>query len=221
MEAVLAADDGKHTFRNSAYDRRSLDRYFTESWCTKCLLPFIPEYVRKGTIWEPACGRGDMSRVLIEDGLDVVSSDLDPSEFDGDLGSIAELNFLETTSKSGIVANAIITNPPYGDNAERFNRHALDFQEIDYVAMLLRHEYDAAKTRRDLFDRDQNFECTYAYKIVLVDRPVWDWWLPPVELDPWEEKKKNSPVYNYAWYVWDRQWNQPTTTFWRGKADVD
>ena len=62
-----------------------------------------------GTIWEPACGQGDMSKVLIGRGYDVLSTDLIDRGY-GEGG----IDFLDDDqiSRFGSVDN-IITNPPF------------------------------------------------------------------------------------------------------------
>ena len=62
-----------------------------------------------GTIWEPACGRGDMSQVFIDRGYDVLSTDLIDRGY-GEGG----VDFLDDDqiSRFGAVDN-IITNPPF------------------------------------------------------------------------------------------------------------
>jgi len=76
--------------------------------------PTPPEAVRAllsverfdGSIWEPACGDGAISKVLVEAGYQVVSTDLIGRGY-GQGG----LNFLKSTKP---LAKNIITNPPYG-----------------------------------------------------------------------------------------------------------
>jgi len=62
-----------------------------------------------GTIWEPACGRGDMSKVLIGRGYDVLSTDLIDRGY-GEGG----IDFLDDDqiSRFGQFDN-IVTNPPF------------------------------------------------------------------------------------------------------------
>ena len=68
-----------------------------------------------GNIWEPACGRGDMSQVFMDRGYDVLSTDL----IDRGWGE-GGVDFLDDDqiSRFGSVDN-VITNPPF--------RFALDF----------------------------------------------------------------------------------------------
>lgn len=92
----------------------------------------------------------------------------------------------------GFRPDCIISNPPYGKEAEKAVRKALKLMEPEkgYVAFLMRHEWDCAKTRRDLFDHP-----AFAAKITLRFRPIW------VEKKAGEKSK--SPRFSYAWYVWD------------------
>ena len=65
----------------------------------------------EGTIWEPACGRGDMSKVFIDNGYDVLSTDL----IDRDYGE-GGVDFLQDAqiNRFGEVDN-IITSPPFSE----------------------------------------------------------------------------------------------------------
>ena len=57
-----------------------------------------------GAIWEPACGEGDMSRVLEAAGYDVISTDL----IDRGYGEAPRDFLMEWTPR----APNIVTNPP-------------------------------------------------------------------------------------------------------------
>jgi len=82
------------------------DFYPTNSKVTQALLD---RETFTGKTWEPACGEGDMSKVLIENGLDVISSDLIDRGYGQ--GGVDFLNDNEI-KKYGKVDN-IITNPPF------------------------------------------------------------------------------------------------------------
>lgn len=186
----------------SGYERMEGDRYWTHSWLTTALLQsvgFIPN-----EIWEPAAGRGDITRVLRDNGFSVFSSDVNMSEFSDFEGEEAESDFLSTTTAPevndyhGVPVKGIITNPPYNiprGVAEKFVRHGLELlrdeeNEIHFMAMLLRSEFCNAKTRRDLFG-----EChEYDAEVVLTKRPRWDWWF--------RDKPIASPRHNFSWFVW-------------------
>ncbi len=102
--------------------------------------PTPPEAVRAllsveqfdGSIWEPACGDGAISRVLCTAGYDVVSTDL----VDHGFGTPSIDFLLERAPR----AKHIVTNPPYGRGlADRFVGRALALtrQTGGSVAMLL------------------------------------------------------------------------------------
>src|SRR5882724_8507263 len=69
-------------------------------------------------IWEPACGRGAISKVLEAAGYPVVSTDL--VQRDCGVGGIDFLSQTESRAKH------IVTNPPYGRGVgDAFVKHAL------------------------------------------------------------------------------------------------
>jgi hypothetical protein len=186
----------------SNYARNARDRYWTHPWVTTALLQSvkIPQY-----IWEPAAGRGDITNVLLNQGYDVFSSDIDMSEYrQSDYYSMNtyEDDFLSDDSLPEMVTNeqksqrteGIITNPPYGRNAVAFARHGLEImknnKDLKFMAMLMRSEFCHAKTRKDLFG-----ECEYYWgEVVLTTRPRWDWWF--------RDEPEASPRHNFSWFVW-------------------
>jgi hypothetical protein len=182
----MAKDDDPQLYA-SGYERNRLDRYWTNPWMTEELRKQVK---LPRPIWEPAAGRGDMSRAL--GGL-VYSSDIDISEFD--------------TSKvpvmpSGERCRAIITNPPYSEPrkgiADEFIRHGLDFFEDDgiaFMALLLRSEFRSAKTRFDIFGGCPH----YKGELVLTTRPRWDYGDP-------DAPENASPRHNFSWFLWEKDW---------------
>jgi hypothetical protein len=61
------------------------------------------------------------------------------------------------------------------------------------VAMLLRTDYDHAKTRQHLFGKCSSF----AKKLVLTQRIQWF------------EDSKGQPSFNHAWFIWDHRHKGP------------
>lgn len=160
--------------RDSGYERKERDLYETPEWVTTALVPHLP--AGQWAIWEPAAGSGKMSRALCLHGYSVTSSDIDEGK-----------DFL-LSEKPGHVY-AIVTNPPYV-LADEFSDHALTLikpQGYGFVAMLLRTDYDHAKTRRCYFTEHSAF----AKKVVLTRRIQWF------------EDSKGSPSFNHAWFIWD------------------
>lgn len=159
--------------RVSGYVRKELDAYETPEWVTLALMPHIPERIK--AIWEPACGNGKMVRIL-ETKFGVLGTDIEDEYnrdfFDGDLP---------------VVYDAIITNPPY-KFAVGFIRNSIEWtrERSGFVAMLLRTDFDHAKTRLHLFNSEP-----FSKKIILTKRIRWI------------EDSTGSPSFNHAWFCWD------------------
>lgn len=161
--------------RASGYARQDRDEYYTPEWVTLALAPHIPAVER---IWEPAAGSGKMVDALAKAGFNVTASDI-----------ISGVDFLkEKAPQSG--ARAIITNPPFY-LAPEFVGHAVELMRPanGFVAMLLRTDFDHAKTRNGLFASP-----AFSKKLVLTKRIVWF------------ERKGAAPSFNHAWFIWD--WTQ-------------
>lgn len=176
--------------RESGYERKQRDLYETPEWVTRALLPHLPKL---HVIWEPACGSGKMVRVL---------SDLTQATivFGSDIEDSVDNDFLLRSLPSGKPWDAIITNPPY-ELATEFCEHALRLMEParGVVAMLLRTDFDHAKSRAHLFRDCPAFQ----QKLVLMKRIAWF-----VEADG---RPKASPSFNHAWYIWNWEHEGPPT----------
>jgi hypothetical protein len=166
--------------RDSGYERRQLDLYETPAWVTRALVPHLPVIV--GAVWEPAAGSGQMVAALRAAGFAVHGTDIATGR-----------NFLDSASAE---CAAIITNPPY-TAAKQFIEHALKVMTPGkgVVAMLLRTDFDHAKTRQHLFGGCAQF----AKKLVLTKRIVWF------------DGPKAAPSFNHAWYLWDWKHCGPPT----------
>jgi hypothetical protein len=110
------------------------DLYTTEP---KDIGRFIEAIKRDGInlvspIWEPAAGRGDISKTLIKYGYEVISTDIFPYR-DREIG-VFELDFFACNSSVDFFDKSmgcIFTNPPFNAQ-EEFLKHALSFG-IDVV----------------------------------------------------------------------------------------
>jgi hypothetical protein len=153
--------------RNSGYGRIEADLYETPEWVTKALLPYLPD----GPVWEPAAGGGKISAALERAGRTVISSDIADGR-----------DFLLAPALPN--QSIIVTNPPFR-MATAFIEKALRLK-APAVAMLLRTDFDHAKTRRHLF-RD---EPRFAQKLVLTRRIVWF------------DRPGAAPSFNHAWFLW-------------------
>ena len=122
--------------------RAQHDYYATEPKAMELLLleeDFSP------LIWECACGEGHLSKVLLEHGFQVISTDLIYRGF----GKEASVDFLQKKVKD--FPGDIITNPPY-KYALDFVRKALDCVGDGHkVAMFLKLQFLEGKKRKPLF----------------------------------------------------------------------
>lgn len=165
--------------RDSGYERKERDLYETPGWVTDALRPHVRPVA---VVWEPACGGKKMVVALTKWNVAVCASDISEGK-----------DFLLFTTAQA--ADAIITNPPYV-LAQEFIQHALDLlKPRGFVAMLLRTDFDHAKTRQHLFSGCPAF----AKKVVLTKRIKWF------------EDSKGQPSFNHAWYVWDWKHSGPPT----------
>jgi hypothetical protein len=164
--------------RDSGYERKALDQYETPAWVTQGLIPNLP--VIGGVVWEPAAGSGKMVAALRQAGFDVISTDI-----------ATGTDFLRSSPRNGV--SAVITNPPYALATEFIERALSLIPPNGFVAMLLRADFDSAKTRRYLFA-----DCpAFAKKVVLTRRIRWI------------EGSTGSPSFNHAWFMWDRAHRGP------------
>jgi methylase of polypeptide subunit release factors len=167
--------------RDSGYERKERDLYETPEWVTRALFPHLRSLSR---VWEPACGSGKMVDALADHGgYRVYGTDI-----------ATGTDFLSCWANEDD-SDAIITNPPY-DSAPEFIAHALWLMRpTRVVAMLLRTDFDHAKTRSSLFAEHPAF----AKKVVLTKRIRWF------------EDSKGSPSFNHAWFIWDWKHEGPPT----------
>jgi hypothetical protein len=170
--------------RESGYERKERDLYETPAWVTEALIPHLP--CTGCTVWEPAAGGGKIVAALLKAGFDVTASDIGTGR-----------DFLTTQSAPKPI-RAIITNPPYEFATEFIYRAIKMTPAHGFVAMLLRTDFDHAKTRADLFA-----DCKlFAKKIVLTKRIKWF------------ENSKGQPSFNHAWFIWDhRHSGAPTLAY--------
>jgi hypothetical protein len=161
--------------RASGYARRPDEDYQTPTWLAATIADYLRSRVQH--VWEPAAGNGALAQALRAECFKVTATTDD---------------FLKRRFPPILPSGGIVTNPPYGEDrrgelACDFIRHALHL-ECKLTAMLLRVDFDSAKTRVGLF-RDHPM---FVGKIVLLDRIKW------FEGD-------SGPSDNHAWFVWERR----------------
>ena len=88
----------------------------------------------------------------------------------------------------------IVTNPPYSrplvDNIIRRQIKRVADNEVYGLAVLLRSNFDFAKSRHDMFNTK-----LYTAQIRLRFRP---WW---------SEERVAQPIHNYVWHIWTNSSN--------------
>ena len=168
-------------------DLQGPDYFPTPEWATHAL---IANERFDGSIWEPACGDGAMSRVLETTGSSVLSTDL----FDRGYGETG-VDFL----KADHVSDNIITNPPY-NSAEAFVKVGLA-QARHKMALLLRLAFvEGANRQRTIFSKAP---------------PTRIWvFSERITFYPAGAVKKGSGTTAYAWFVWDKQGDGKTEMKW-------
>lgn len=113
-------------------ERATDDFYATDPRAVELLLEletFAP------VIWEPACGKGHISKVLAAHGYEVISTDLVYRGF----GDPEPLDFLKETLEG--FEGDIITNPPYSMGLEFISRALKSVRPGGKVAMFLKVQF--------------------------------------------------------------------------------
>lgn len=181
-----AEDDGVDFFPTPPHatyalvqmEKRWIDRHMAES---------------DSFVWEPAAGRGWMSRELMRLGYRVLSSDLirHPDPF----VPIVEHDFLKerdpiTTARLR-PPPAIITNPPYArGQAQAFAERAIAFSP--YVAMLCRTTWVESQGRYEFFKAHPPTRILFFSRRISCTESLFG------------TGKENGGIIAYAWFIWDR-----------------
>ncbi len=145
-----------------------------------------------GPIWECACGKGAISRVLEENGQEVVSTDLvDRGYGRGRIDFLMELQPL---------APNIITNPPF-KLAAQFAVRAIGLC-TGKVAILERLAWLEGKARRNFFQKHPPARVwVFSSRLPMMHRFGYD-------------GPKSTSTVAYAWYVWDKDGGRDTSLGW-------
>lgn len=161
-----------------AWERKPADFYATPAAATQGLLNMAPP--PPGKIYEPACGDGECSRVMLANGYEVESSDLRHTGY-----GTGGVDFLRQRRKGGIY----VTNPPFSMAAE-FIRHALVELEADYLALLLKSNFWHTKNRLELKrELHPSGEHPITWRLAFL-----------------EKERGKSPLMDCTWFVWDRRY---------------
>lgn len=159
--------------------REKNDFYPTHPSAVRALIDQTPALSGKPRIWEPFCGDGAISEVLLSQGFHVISTDLVNRNY-GACG----INFFNTECPN---ADTIVSNPPFSC-AREVIRHALFNIKIDRLILLLKADFFNSKKSADLF-----------YEHPPMSRYDLSWRL--------DFTGQGRPVMNCSWFVWSKNPN--------------
>lgn len=160
--------------------REFADYYPTPAYATEALLS---KETFDGEVWEPACGGGHISKVLIDNGYKVKSTDI----IDYGYGE-PNINFLRDEFFARLPkADNIITNPPFM-YATEFVYRAKEMANKK-IAMFLKTTFLEGVERYKLF-QDQEFPLKAIYQFSR--RIAFG-------------NSKNGGMLAFAWFVWEKQ----------------
>lgn len=173
--------------------RREHDFYPTPVEATVALLRAVPDLPE--VIWEPACGDGAISKVLKDNGKDVISTDLIERGY-----GTSGVDFL----KSKKLADCVVTNPPF-NLADDFIRHASRIG-VNSMAMLLKVTYFSAAKRIELWHEwppHKIMPLTWRLDFVGGGSPtmdcMWVYWCNPMPPDTvYLPLRRPNPPYTLA-----------------------
>lgn len=171
---------------HTSEEREQHDYYATEPKAVEFLLEneSFCHYV-----WECACGEGHISKVLLNAGYDVKSTDLIDRGFEG----TEVLDFLKTDVeyRKRDFSRDIITNPPY-KYAKEFVEHALEISmDTTKIAMFLKLTFLEGQARKKMFEK-------YPPKTIY----VFSGRVKCAKNGNFDEV--GSSAVCYAWFVWEK-----------------
>lgn len=171
-------------------ERQEHDYYATDPIA---IIELLKHETFNHNIWECCAGEGHLSKVLEQEGYDVISSDL----IDRNYG-MGGIDFLKTNKSFN---GDIITNPPY-KYAEEFVRHSLKtVTDGNRVAMLLRIQFLEGQKRRKLFDEFPPEKVYVASKRIVCAHNG-------------DFETYTGSAVCYAWFIWKKGYTGDTVIKW-------
>jgi hypothetical protein len=178
--------------RGSGYEKATNNFYQEGPRAIEALLDAEPF---EGTVWDPACGEGNIPKACIARGFTTYATDLVDRGYGG-----GGLDFLTVHTEAGPLADNILVNPPF-DLIELFIHQALRLTTRK-VAVIGRLAFlEGSKRRETLFTR------TPIARVWVFSSRIS---MPPggQEIEP---KGGSIP---FAWYVWTIGHEGPPTIGW-------
>lgn len=178
--AILGASN------HSEKDREKNDFYATDPNSLEIFLKALDRDKIKlhHNIWECACGKGHLSKLLEGKGYEVYSTDLIYRGY-----GTGDIDFLKINLSDN--KTDILTNPPY-KYAKEFVEHSLQILEDGYYSiMFLKIQFLEGKERRKLFDK-------YPPKYIYVNSSR------QLCLLNGDDTNKISSAVCYCWFIWEK-----------------
>ena len=142
----------------------------------------------EGDIWEPACGKGDISEILLKRGYSVISTDL--NDYGYGVHGIDFLNANGIFSTPFQMHDNIITNPPF-ELALEFVLQAKLYSRKK-IAMFLKTAFLEGAKRYEMFqDTIFPLKCIYQFS-------------KRVNFGIHAGTHKNGGMIPFAWFIWER-----------------
>lgn len=177
---------------NRSKDTPEFDYYATDPIAVEKLLNV---HSFKHDVWEPCCGEGHISNVLLSHGYDVYNTDII------DRGCNDEtVDFMKiSTIVCGQFEEDIVTNPPYKLGVD-FVKKAIEILANEcQIALLLKLTFMCSKGRAKFFEENPP-----KFIYVFSDR------IECAKNGNFEGKKG----VDYAWFIWEKGWHGDTTLRW-------
>lgn len=174
---------------HSNKDREENDFYATDPNSLYILLDKLKEdkFKLHNKIWECACGKGHLSKVLKSKGYEVWSTDIVNRGY-------GELFFDFLTATNNLVYCDILTNPPY-KYATEFVKKALEIQAKGYYTiMFLKIQFLEGQARQKLFKK-------YPPKYIYVNSKR------QLCAMNGEFEKYTATAICYCWFIWEKGFN--------------
>lgn len=195
---------------NTLYDRDAQDWYVEPAWCTDLLIRAEPF---EGSVWDPACGGGNLIYEFHRRGYIVLATDIvergcwlqrDTYDF---LAPMSPVDSVPGSYTVGFPFNRlpdnIVCNPPYR-LTEAFIYRALTIARHK-VAMLTNLRFLASQRRHRLFA-----ETPVRRVHVFSTRPS----MPPGTLLESGERAAQGGSQDYCWIVWEHGFAGAPTLNW-------
>jgi hypothetical protein len=180
IKIINASSALAYVGHNLNNDRNKNDFYPTPPEATLALLN---KQKFEGNIWECACGDGAISKILIDEGYDVYSSDL----IDRNYGEIG-IDFLESDRQ----VDNIVTNPPF-KLATEFTLKGFELARKK-VVMLSKISYLEGVKRRELIFNKNKLE-----RVLIFTRRV------PFKKE--STQKLAGGLMAFGWFIYDVNYN--------------